>query len=49
MTQIKKHKIPHVIIMANFIPDTTKLSKDRWAIFKISKDKDMIDITDEYV
>jgi len=31
-TRQKLFDIPHIIVMANFKPDTTKLSKDRWNI-----------------
>jgi len=27
---------PHVIIMANFLPDTTKLSSDRWKVYELN-------------
>ncbi|QMW68657.1 replication-associated protein [Crucivirus-102] len=29
---------PHIIVFSNFYPETTKLSKDRWHIYKINKD-----------
>ncbi len=29
---------PHVIVMANFEPDWNAMTKDRWAVFKLSKE-----------
>jgi hypothetical protein len=29
---------PHIIVMANFPPDTSKMSKDRWVIKNLGKD-----------
>lgn len=31
-------KVPHIIVMANFKPDLSKLSNDRWDILELEKD-----------
>jgi len=46
---IKKYLHPHVIIMSNFKPDTSKLSLDRWCIYEIDDYKILIDITQETI
>lgn len=33
---------PHVIVMANFPPDRAKLTQDRWRIYTISEDFDLL-------
>jgi len=33
---------PHVVIMANWMPDTKCLSLDRWKIYKINEEKELI-------
>lgn len=35
-SSMKTYKSPHVVIFANFEPDKTKLSEDRWAIKEIT-------------
>ena len=37
---IREIAIPHIIVMANYLPDTTKLSLDRWKIQEL-KDEDL--------
>ena len=37
-TQQRFFKIPNIIVMANFKPDITKLSNDRWDIVDIKED-----------
>jgi len=39
-TQQRFFKIPHIIIMANFMPDINKLSSDRWDIEDINDNND---------
>lgn len=38
---IKYFKCPKIVVFANFKPDITKLSKDRWNIYKILKGSNM--------
>lgn len=33
---------PHVIVMANFSPDLSKLTRDRWQLYTISEDFDLL-------
>ena len=35
---MKIYNPPHLIVMANFFPDITKLSMDRWCIYRIMND-----------
>lgn len=42
-------EIPHIIVFSNFLPDTSKLSKDRWAIQEIQSDYTTKSITVEDV
>lgn len=37
-SKMKTWSVPHVICFSNFPPDTTKLSKDRWIIMRVSVD-----------
>lgn len=39
-TKQKLFKIPHIIVMANFKPDTSKLSQDRWNILDVEDYKE---------
>ena len=44
-----KFKTPNtVVVFSNEKPDVSKLSKDRWKIFRI-RDDDLIDVTDIYL
>lgn len=49
-TQQRIFAIPHIIVMANFKPDETKLSKDRWDIVEVNKEEqhtvDIVEITE---
>lgn len=38
-TGTKVFNAPHIVIFANYPPDVSKLSKDRWEIYKITEDK----------
>lgn len=40
-------EIPHIIVFSNFLPDITKLSKDRWDIREIQSDYTTKSITTE--
>lgn len=38
-SQMKRFNTPHVVVMANFKPDTTKMSRDRWDIREVTSKK----------
>jgi len=44
-TKQKLFEIPHIIVMANFKPDMTKLSKDRWNIIDTDDYQEEQDLT----
>lgn len=52
-SQMKVYKTPHVIIMANFAPDESKMSADRWDIRYIqesdNKMPNLDDVMDVYL
>lgn len=35
---MKRYDVPHVMIFANFMPDQTKMSADRWVIVELERD-----------
>ena len=43
----KVYAIPHVVIFANFEPDRSKLSWDRWDVRKLVQRLDSTDVTDK--
>ena len=52
-SQMKVFKTPHVIIMANFAPDESKMSSDRWDIRYLTEDDQKMpnldDVMDVYL
>lgn len=46
-SETKIFEIPHIIVMANFKPDTDKLSKDRWDIINTAEQQETIEILEE--
>lgn len=46
---VKHFDIPHLFVMANFLPNISKMSLDRWLIYKINLGCVMVDITNEHV
>lgn len=39
----------HVIVMSNFLPQTDKLSEDRWRFFTINEERELIRVTLKYI
>ena len=44
---MKVYKTPHVVIMANFAPDESKMSADRWDIRRLGRKDNMAPTIDE--
>lgn len=47
-TRQRIFKIPHIIVMANYKPDKTKLSLDRWDILDISQDIEDLEVEEPF-
>lgn len=41
---MKRFNIPKLIVMANFLPDRTKFSRDRYKVYDISKPDDILEM-----